>query len=70
MTDEAAAELRKIASVLALAQTKDMTRGDQVAFMNRAGFSNREISALTGSSESSIRGFISQQRTRRPNAEE
>jgi hypothetical protein len=64
VTDEVATELRKVASVLALALTKDMSRGDQVAFMNRAGFSNREISALTGSSESSIRGFISVQRKR------
>lgn len=69
MTDEVAAELSKIANIFALAQTKDMTRGEQIAFMSRAGFSNREISALTGSSESSIRGFISQQR-RRPTPEE
>ncbi len=60
--DEAdvAVQLRKVANVLALSAIKDFSKGDAAKLLHSAGFSNKEISALTGSSEGSVRGFLSQ----------
>jgi hypothetical protein len=64
MDDAAAAELRKIANLIALRYTAELKKGDRIIFLATAGFPNREIAALTGSSEGSIRGFLSAYRKR------
>lgn len=68
--DEAfARELSKLNGLIAKWVTREMSRGEGIVLLSSCGFSNREIAALTGSSEGSIRGFISQAR-RRPGTEE
>jgi len=62
--DAAAVELRKIANLLALRFTSDLNRGERIYHLATCGFTNKEIAAITGSSEGSIRGFISQYRRR------
>ena len=54
--------LGKIANVLALILTKDQSKGSAAATLNSCGFTNREIAALMGSSEGSVRSLISQAR--------
>ena len=62
-------DFRKIANVLALLLVKDMNKGGAAQVLRRCGFSNKETAALTGTTEGSIRGFLSHQR-KRPSAEE
>jgi DNA-directed RNA polymerase specialized sigma24 family protein len=54
-----ATELRKIANLLALRQVADMKKGEAAFALNLSGFSNKEIAALLGTSEGSVRGLIS-----------
>lgn len=61
MSDETR-DLAKIANVLALLLTKDQSKSATAATLSACGFSNREIAALTGSSEGSVRAMISQGR--------
>ena len=60
-TDDSAA-LDKIANLLALLLTREMTKSGAVGTLASAGFSTREIAALVGSSEGSVRAFASQAR--------
>jgi DNA-directed RNA polymerase specialized sigma24 family protein len=57
-------ELRKIARLLALAQTEKLTKGEQARVLNACGFSTKEIATLAGTSEGSIRALLSQARKR------
>jgi DNA-directed RNA polymerase specialized sigma24 family protein len=54
-----AVELRKIANLLALRQVADLKKGDAAMILNLATFSNKEIAALIGTSEGSVRGLLS-----------
>ena len=56
---EVGVELRKIATLLALRQVADMKKGEAAFVLNLAGFSNKEIAALLGTSEGSVRGLLS-----------
>lgn len=53
-------DLGKIANLLALMVTQEMTRSTTVTTLAACGFSNRDIAALTGSAENSIRAMLSQ----------
>lgn len=59
MADETAS-LDKIANVLALLLTKDMTKSASAATLSSAGFSTRDIASLIGTSENSVRALMSQ----------
>jgi DNA-directed RNA polymerase specialized sigma24 family protein len=61
MSDESLA-LTKIANILALLLTREMNRSTAVAALDNCGFSTREIAALTGSSDGSVRAMLSQSR--------
>jgi DNA-directed RNA polymerase specialized sigma24 family protein len=54
-----ATELRKIANLLAVRQVADLKKGDAAMLLHLSGFSNRDIAALLGTSEGSVRGLIS-----------
>ena len=54
-----ASELRKIANLLALRQVTDLKKGDAAMVLSLSGFSNKEIAALLGTSEGSVRGLLS-----------
>jgi len=56
---DVAAELRKVANLLALRHVADMKKGEAAMALNLSGFSNREIAALLGTSEGSVRGLLS-----------
>lgn len=58
MNDETR-DLRKIANLLALLLTKDQAKGAAAATLSACGFTTREIAALTGSSEGSVRAMLS-----------
>lgn len=58
--------LGKIANLLALMVTQDMARSTAAVTLQACGFSNREIAALTGSAENSVRAMISQSRKKSP----
>ena len=61
MSSEAVAvELRKIANLLAFRETKDLNKGERARILSTAGFSNKEIAALIGTTEGSIRALLSQ----------
>lgn len=62
--DQTAVELKKIANLLALRQVADLTKGEAALVLATVGFSTREIAALLGSSEGSIRGLLSLGRKR------
>ena len=66
MTDqgELASELRKIANLLAVQQVKGLKKGEAAVLLSTAGFTNREIAVLVGTSEGSVRGFLSAARNR------
>jgi len=68
--DSAARELRKIANLLAVKQIEGLNKGDQARLLNAAGFSYSEIAVLTGISEGSIRGHVSQGKKRAAAADE
>lgn len=57
--DDVARELRKVANLLALRQLDGLNKGDQARLLNAAGYSNREIAALVGISEGSVRAHVS-----------
>lgn len=57
-------ELRKIANLLALREVADLRKGEAAKVLSTSGFSNREIATLLGTTESSIRGFLSMARKR------
>lgn len=57
--DPVAAELRKIANLLALRQVADLKKGKAALILNLSGFSNKDIAALLGTSEGSVRGLLS-----------
>jgi hypothetical protein len=61
MTEEASVstELRKIANLLALREIADMKKGEAARILNLSGFSNKEVAALLGTSEGSVRGLLS-----------
>lgn len=61
MPDETTDE-GKIANLLALMVTKEMSRSQTVITLVSCGFTTREIAALTGSAENSVRAMISQAR--------
>jgi hypothetical protein len=67
--DPVAGELRKIANLLALRQVADLKKGDAAMILSLATFSNKEIAALIGTSEGSIRGLLSIARSKRGNGE-
>lgn len=52
-------DLGKIANLLALMVTQDMARSTAATTLQACGFSYREIAALTGSAENSVRAMIS-----------
>jgi DNA-binding CsgD family transcriptional regulator len=54
-----AVELRKMANLLALRQVADLKKGDAAMILSLSGFSNKEIAALIGTSEGSVRGLLS-----------
>lgn len=56
---EVAVELRKIANLLAVRQVKDLKKGEAAVMLSLAGFSNREIAALIGTSNGSVRALLS-----------
>lgn len=58
MADEAL-ELGKIANLLALLVTQSMARSTAATTLQACGFTYREIAALTGSPENSVRAMIS-----------
>lgn len=58
MPDDAS-DLGKIANLLALMVTQDMARSTAATTLQACGFSYREIAALTGSAENSVRAMIS-----------
>jgi hypothetical protein len=62
--DGVAAELRKIANLLALRQVSDLGKGDAARVLSLAGFTTRDIAALIGTSEGSVRGLLSLARKR------
>lgn len=49
----------KIANLLAMLLIKDMNKSTAAATLASSGFSNKEIAALLGTSEGSVRSFIS-----------
>jgi len=57
-------ELRKIANLLALHEVAGLSKGDAAMLLSAAGFSNREIATLVGTSEGSVRGLLSMARRR------
>jgi DNA-directed RNA polymerase specialized sigma24 family protein len=61
---ELAVELRKIANLLALQQVRELSKGRAALILSLAGFSNREVAALIGTSEGSVRGLLSMARRR------
>lgn len=61
MADEVT-DTAKIANLLALLLTRDMSRSAAAVTMQSAGFSTRDIALLTGSSEGSVRAMLSQAR--------
>ncbi len=67
--DDIGAELRKIANLLALKQVADLKKGDAALLLSLATFSNKEIAALLGTSEGSVRGLLSVARNKRGNGE-
>jgi DNA-directed RNA polymerase specialized sigma24 family protein len=67
--DSIASELRKIAMLLALQQVADLKKGDAASILSLATFSNKEIAALIGTSEGSVRGLLSLARNKRGNGE-
>jgi transposase len=60
-TDDSSA-LDKIANLLALQMTREMTKSAAVGALAGAGFSTKEIAALVGTSEASVRALASQAR--------
>ncbi len=62
--DPVAIELRKIANLLAIRQVGGLKKGEAATLLNLSGFSNREIAALVGTSEGSVRGLLSLARKR------
>ena len=62
--DAVATELRKIANLLALQQLKNLTKTDSVRVLAAVGFSTREMAALLGTTEGSIRALLSLGRKR------
>lgn len=65
--DAIAVELKKIARLLALEQTRQLAKGEKAQLLNACGFSNKEIASLIGTSEGSIRAMLSQGRKRESN---
>ncbi len=63
MPDESS-DLAKIANLLALMVTQDMARSTAATTLQACGFSYREIAALTGSAENSVRAMISSAKKR------
>lgn len=61
-------ELAKIANVLALLLIKDQSKGEAAMTLQACGFSNKQISGLTGSSEDSVRAMISSGKRKRADA--
>ncbi len=57
--DAVAAELRKIANLLAIRQISDLKKNEAARLLNLSGFSNKEVAALIGTSEGSVRGLLS-----------
>jgi len=58
--------LGKIANLLALIVTQDMARSTAATTLASCGFSNREIAALTGSAENSVRAMLSAAKRKAP----
>jgi DNA-directed RNA polymerase specialized sigma24 family protein len=52
-------DLGKIANLIALMVTQDMARSTAATTLQSCGFSYREIAALTGSAENSVRAMVS-----------
>jgi DNA-directed RNA polymerase specialized sigma24 family protein len=59
-----AAELRKIANLLAVREVRNLKKGEGALILSLSGFSNKEIAALIGTSEGSVRGLLSAARKR------
>lgn len=62
--DPVAAELRKIANLLAIREVRDLKKGEAALILSLSGFSNKDIAALIGTSEGSVRGLLSIARKR------
>lgn len=60
-SDDSAA-LDKIANLLALLLTREMTKSSAAGTLSSAGFSTKEIAALIGTTEASVRALASQAR--------
>jgi DNA-directed RNA polymerase specialized sigma24 family protein len=54
-----AVELRKIANLLALREIAELKKGEAAMLLSLSSFSNKEIAALIGTSEGSVRGLLS-----------
>lgn len=52
----------KVANLLAVLVIKDMNKSTGAAVLSTSGFTNKEIAGLLGTSEGSVRAFISQAR--------
>jgi len=58
MADESAS-LDKVANLLGLLVTKDMSKGEKVLTLASCGFSTKDIASLTGSAENAVRAALS-----------
>lgn len=58
-------EISKIANILAFGAIQGMTKGEGSAALDACGFSTKEIAALVGTSEASVRALVSQGRKKR-----
>lgn len=56
--------LDKIANLLALLLTRELNKSAAVGTLSSAGFSTKEIAALIGTTEASVRALASQARKR------
>lgn len=48
----------KVANLLALLIVKDMTKSAASSVLSAAGFTNKEIAALLGTTEDSVRSYV------------
>jgi DNA-binding NarL/FixJ family response regulator len=62
--DDVAAELRKLANLLALIQIEGKNKGEQARMLHTAGFENEEVARLVGITEGSVRAHVSQGKKR------
>jgi DNA-directed RNA polymerase specialized sigma24 family protein len=59
---DTATELHKIANLLALRAVEEKSKGEAAMLLAACGFATKDIAALLGTSEGSVRGLVSQGR--------